>query len=76
MGCKFTEKMPVYTSVLSHILFFATPRAVARQAPLSLEFSRQDRSGLPFPSPEDLRDPRIKPTSLVSPALAGRFFTS
>ena len=32
-------------------------------------------SGLPFPSLEDLPDPGIEPTSLVSPALAGGFFT-
>ena len=76
MVFKFTEKMHVYASVLSHILFFATRRAVARQAPLSMEFSRQDGSGLPFPSPGDLPDPWIKPTSLASPALAGRFSTS
>ena len=31
-------------------------------------------SGLPFPPPGDLTDPGIKPTSLASPALAGRFF--
>ena len=40
----------------------------------SMEFSRQEYwSGLPFPSPEDLPDPVIKP---VSPALVGRFFTT
>ena len=45
--------------------------------PLSVGFSRQEYwSGLPFPSPADLPDPGIKPTSLMSPALAGRFFTS
>ena len=33
-------------------------------------------SGLPFPSPGDLPDPGIKPTSLMSPALAGGFFTT
>ena len=32
-------------------------------------------SGLPFPTPGDLPHPGIKPTSLASPALAGRFFT-
>ena len=32
-------------------------------------------SGVPFPTPGDLPDPGIKPESLVSPALAGRFFT-
>jgi len=45
-------------------------------APLSMEFSRQKYwSGLPFPPPEDLPDPGIEPTSPVSPALAGGFFT-
>ena len=40
----------------------ATPWTVARHAPLSMEFSRQEcRSGLPFPSPGDLSDPRIEP---------------
>ena len=33
-------------------------------------------SGLPFPSPGDLPNPRITPASLASPAVAGRFFTS
>ena len=31
---------------------------------------------MPFPPPGDLPDPEIKPASLVSPALAGRFFTT
>ena len=39
-------------------------------------FPRQEYwSGLLSPSPGDLPDPGIKPMSLVSPALAGRFFT-
>ena len=51
-----------------------TPWTIACQAPLSMEFSRQEHwSGLPFPSPGDLPDPGVEPTSLVSPALAGRF---
>ena len=51
-----------------------TPWTVACQAPLSMEFSRQEYwSGLPFPPPEDLPDPGIEP---VSPALAGGFFTT
>ena len=38
--------------------------SVACQAPLSMKFSRQEYwSGLPFPSPEDLPDPRIEPGS-------------
>ena len=47
-----------------------TPRTVTCQAPLSLGFLRQEYwSGLPFPPPEDLPDPGIKPTSPVSPVL-------
>ena len=42
---------------------------------LSTEFSRQEYwSGLPFPTPGDLPDPGIEPSSLPSPAMAGRFF--
>ena len=55
----------------------ATPQTVARQAPLSIGFSRQEYwSGLPCPSPGDLPDPGIEPTSLKSLALVGRFFTT
>ena len=61
---------------LSLVRIFATLWIVARQAPLSLGFFRQeDWSGLPFPPPGDLPDPGIEPTSPVSPALADRFFT-
>ena len=49
---------------------------VARQAPLSMEFSRQEYwSGLTFSSPGDLPDPGTEPMSPASPALAGGFFT-
>ena len=42
----------VYAHALSHVPLFATPRTVARQDPLSMEFSRQECcSGLPFPTP-------------------------
>ena len=55
-------------------LTLATPWTVARQAPLSMGFSRQEyRSGLPFPPPGDLPHPGIK---LAFPALAGRLSTS
>ena len=50
---------------------------VACQAPLSVEFSRQEYlSGLPCPSPGDLPNPGIEPWVLRSSALTGRFFTS
>ena len=40
-------------------------------------FSRQEYwSGLPFPSPGDLAHPGIGPVLLMSPAFAGRFFTT
>ena len=52
----------------------ATPWTVARQAPLSMGFSRQEYwSGLPLPSPGDLPDPGIEP---VSPALQAESFTT
>ena len=51
-----------------------TPRTVAFQVPLSVEFSRREYwSRLPFPSPGDLPRPGIKP---MSPALAGGFFAT
>ena len=40
---------------------FAAPRAIAHQAPVSVQLSRQEYwSGLPFPSPGDLADPLYK----------------
>ena len=49
----------------------------AHQAPLSMGFSRQEYwSGLPISSLVDLPGPGIEPTSLKSPVLAGRFFTT
>ena len=55
----------------------ATLWTIAHQAALSMGFSRQKYwSGLPWPPPEDLPDPGVKPASLASPALAGGFFTT
>ena len=60
-------KCPVPAYMLSHfsrVRFFATPWTVARQAPLSVEFSRQEYwSRLPLPSPGDLCDPGINTES-------------
>ena len=61
---------------LSCVQLFATPWTVAHQAPLSIEFFRQEYwSGFLFTTSGDLPDPGIKPTSLASLALAGGFFT-
>ena len=56
---------------------FATLWTVACQTPVSMGFSRQEYwSGLPCPPPGDLHDPEMKTMSLMSPALAGGFFTT
>ena len=58
--------------VVSQLCPTVTPWTVAHQAPLSMEFSRQEYcSGLPFPPPGDLLHPGIQ---LTSPALADGFF--
>ena len=50
--------------LFSHVHLFVIPWTVAYQAPPSMEFSKQKYwSESPFPSPEDLSDPRIKPRS-------------
>ena len=60
----------------SPLTLCVTPWTVARQAPLSVGFSRQEHpSGLPCPPPGDLPDPGIEPVFLKSPALAGGFLT-
>ena len=65
----------VKVKLLSCAQLFATLWTVDCQAPLSIEFSRQEYwSGLPFPTPGDLPNPGIESTSLMSPALACRFF--
>ena len=52
---------------LSRVRLFATPWTIARQAPRSVGFSRQESwSGVPFPSPGDLPDPGIESRSPAS----------
>ena len=63
----------VVVHLLSCVHCFAAPQTVAYQVPLSMGFSREGYwSGLPFPSPVDLPDPGVEPSS---PACACRFFT-
>ena len=63
-------------SRFSPVQLFTTPWTVACQASLSMGFSRQQYwSGFLCPPPGDLRDPGIKLASLMSPDLAGGFFT-
>ena len=64
-------------SHFSRVWHIVTLWIVARQAPLSKGFSRQEYwSGLPCPPPRNLPDPGIEPKSLKLPALVDRFFTT
>ena len=64
-------------SCFSRVCLFVTPWTVARQAPLSMGFPRQEYwSGLPCPPPGELPNPWIELLSLMSPALAGGFLTT
>ena len=76
---------PVFLSLLgssegcvcARVRLFVTPWIITHQAPLSMGFFRQEYwSGLPLPPPRDLPILGIKPTSPMSPALAGRFFNT
>ena len=61
--------------MFGRVWVFVTSWTVAHQAPLSMGFSQQEHwNGLSFPPPGYLPNPRIKPTSFKSLALAGRFF--
>ena len=76
-GGKFTRAGVCVLSHFSCAQLFETAWTVARQAPLSLGFSRQEyRGGLPCPPSGDLPDQGIKPECLMSPALANGFFTT
>ena len=62
---------------LSHVRLLATLWTVDHKAPLSMELSRQKYwTGLPLPTSGNLPDQGIKFASLVSPAMASRFFTT
>ena len=62
-------------SCFSPVQLFVTLWTIACQAPLPLEFSRQESwSGLPCPPPGDLPDPGMETVSLTSLDFAGRFF--
>ena len=63
--------------MLSRVQLVMTRWTVAHQAPLPMEFSRQEYwSGLPFPTPEDLPYLGNELMTPVSPALAGGFFAT
>ena len=64
-------------SCFSCVRLFVTPWTIVHPAPLSMGFSRQEYwTGLLCPPPVDLPDSGIKSATLMSPALAGGFFTT
>ena len=78
LSCSMKDRVPCsgMLSCFSRVWLFVTPWTVTHQAHPPMGFSRQEyRSQLPCPPPGDLPDPGIKPVSLKSPRLSGRFFT-
>ena len=66
-----------HAQLLSRAQFFVTPWTVVLQSLLSTGlFKKEYLSGLQFPTPGDLPNPGIKPTSLASPSLGGGLFTT
>ena len=64
-------------SRFSHVQLFAIPWTVACQTSLSMGFSRLEyRNGLPCPPRGDFPGPEVEPETLLTPTLAGRFFTT
>ena len=88
LQCSHTEKWFILTMDLFIVCVrtlspsvvsdsFATLWTVAHQAPLSMEFARQEYwSGVPSPTSGTLPDPGIEPMSLASPSLADGFFAT
>ena len=74
----WTSSIWMYVYKISSVVYNSFhPLTIAYQAPLFMEFSRQEYwSGLPFPPPGDPPDPGIEPMSLMSPALATGVFTT
>ena len=63
----------LWAQLLSLVGFFVASWTVAHQAPLSMEFSRQEYwSGLPFSSPGDLPSPGVKPSQVSYVSCIGR----
>ena len=72
-----SESACMHAQLLSHVQLFAIPWTIARQAPLSMGFSRKEYPEWFFmPSSRGSCDPGTKPVSPVSPALVGRVFTT
>ena len=76
MRCKWCMRECVHAKSLQLCPTLVTLQTGAHKALLPMGYSRQEYwSGLPCPPPGDLSDPGIEPVSLMSPELAGGFFT-
>ena len=65
--CSISQSCPTLCDPMDYSLLGSSAHGI---------FQARMLSGLPFPSLGDLPNPGIKPTSLISPVLAGRFFTT
>ena len=76
-ACILFHLLCLHAKLLLVVSDSSTLWTVAHQAPLSMRFSRQEYwCGLPVPPSRDLPDPGIESAFPMSPALAGRFFTT
>ena len=74
---QFSFEAAVYVRLVARSCLSLCDPTDCHQAPLCMDFSRQAYwSKLAFPTPGDLPSPGTEPTFLMSPALAGRFFTT
>ena len=65
----------VFILLISFCMMVIRSIHISANDPVSfLSMAEKYWNGFPFPTPGDLLTPGIKPTSLESPALAGRFF--
>ena len=77
MTWQITRSVCVHAKLLQSCPTLCDAMDLAHQAPLSMGFSWQEYwSGLPFPPPGAIPDPEMESTCLMSPALAGGFFTT
>ena len=73
---KISTRKGFYQIILKRVLPKKKKKKKRCIATIRDTFRQAYRNGLPFPPPEDLPDPGIKPVSLESPALASRLFTT
>ena len=77
VGAKTLQSCPILCDLMDCSLPDSSVHGILLQASLSMGFSSQEYwHGLPCPPPGDLPNPGVEPSSLMSPAVAGRFSTT